>query len=115
MTEEKKAQKRVDETWKERVEKERSKEERGGLLEEIPASFQFLITSLGMEALTALGEIPHPVTHKQEVNLPQAKHAIDLLAVLQEKTRGNLTEEEAKTLEELCYTLKLNYVEKAGI
>ena len=115
MTEEEKIRKKVDETWKERVEKERSREEERDILEEIPASFQFLVTSLGMEALAALGDIPHPVTHKQEVNLPQAKHAIDLLTLLQEKTKGNLTEEEAKTLEELCYTLKLKYVEKAGI
>lgn len=113
MTEPSKTPKKIDEAWKEKIEKERAKAEASDLLEEPPATFQFLVTSLGMEALAALGEIPHPVTKKQGVTLPQAKHLIDVLTLLQEKTKGNLTEEESKTLEELCYTLKLKYVEKA--
>ena len=116
MSEEEQIRKKVDESWKERVEKERQVSgEEGEFLEEFPATFEFLITSLGMEALAALGEIPHPVTKKQEIHLAQAKHAIDLLTMLKEKTKGNLTEEQSKSLEELCYTLKLKYVEKAGV
>jgi len=114
MTEKDRPHKKVDESWKAQVNQERSREEGGEVSREIPATFEFLITSLGMEALAALGEIPHPVTQKQELQLPQAKHLIDLLTMLQEKTRGHLTEEESKALEELCYTLKLKYVEKAG-
>ncbi len=115
MKEDEEGRKKIDESWKARVEKERAASWEGEALEEVPSTFQFLITSLGMEALAALGEIPHPVTKKQEVHLAQAKHAIDLLTMLKEKTKGNLTEEESKTLEELCYSLKLKYVERAGV
>ena len=115
MTEEKETGKKVDESWKQRVEKERAvSPQESGETEELPASFEMLVATLGMEALAALGEIPHPVTKKQETHLVQAKHLIDLLTMLKEKTKGNLTKQEAQGLEELCYTLKLKYVEKTG-
>ena len=128
MNEEKETEKKVDETWKQRVDKERAtnhaqRSERGQeaaprepeALEDLPATFEMLVATFGMEALVALGEIPHPVTRKQEIHLAQAKHLIDLLTMLKEKTKGNLTGQESQSLEELCYTLKLKYVEKAGV
>ena len=115
MNEEKEAGKKVDETWKQHVEKERATSQEPENLQELPATFDMLVATFGMEALAALGEIPHPVTRKQEVQLAQAKHLIDLLTMLKEKTKGNLTQQESQSLEELCYTLKLKYVEKAGV
>ena len=57
-----------------------------------------------------LGEIPHPDTEKKTVNLPMAKQTIDILGVLQDKTRGNLDVEEARLLKELLYDLRMKYV-----
>jgi hypothetical protein len=63
-----------------------------------------------MEGFTALGKIAHPMTGKTEKNLEQASFVIDLLAVLQEKTKGNLTDTEARLLDNVLRDLRLNYV-----
>jgi hypothetical protein len=63
-----------------------------------------------MEGFTALGKIAHPITGKTEKNLEQASFVIDLLAVLQEKTKGNLTDTEARLLDNVLRDLRLNYV-----
>jgi len=81
---------------------------------EIPADFVTLLLSLAASAQSALGISPNPRTGKVEVLLPEAKYSIDLLAVLQEKTKGNLSSEEEKFLEVLLYDLRLRYVEAKG-
>ena len=81
---------------------------------EIPADFVTLLLSLAASAQSALGISPHPRTGKLEVQLPEAKYSIDLLAILKEKTRGNLNAEEEKFLETLLYDLRLRYVEAKG-
>ena len=63
-----------------------------------------------IEGFTALGKIAHPMTGKTEKNLEQASFVIDLLAVLQEKTKGNLTDSEARLLDNALRDLRLNYV-----
>ena len=63
-----------------------------------------------MEGFTALGKIAHPMTGKTEKNLEQASFVIDLLAVLQEKTKGNVTDTEARLLDNVLRDLRLNYV-----
>ena len=60
-----------------------------------------------------LGQIPNPQTGKGEVNLEVAKMFIDQLAMIQEKTRGNLTSEEAKVLSNALSNLQMAYVEVA--
>jgi uncharacterized protein DUF1844 len=73
--------------------------------------FNAFVLSLGSSALIHLGEAPDPVSGKtQDPDLPLAQQSIDLLALLQEKTRGNLTEEEARFLDTLLYDLRVRYV-----
>jgi hypothetical protein len=76
-----------------------------------PADFATLVLSLGSAAMADMGEAPGPDGGKPTRNLPMAKHAIDLLSVLEEKTKGNLTAEEAQLLESLLFDLRLRYVE----
>ncbi len=76
-----------------------------------PADFATLVLSLGSSAVAYLGEAPGPDGDKLPRNLPMAKHAIDLLSVLEEKTKGNLTAEEGQVLESLLFDLRLRYVE----
>ena len=140
--EERLARKRVDEDWKERVEREQSQPvppagetgktgvvggpaaapvpapvdetEAGHTHEEMPAEarFDIFLSGLSMEALIGLGDLPHPVTKKRETNLPQAKYLIDLLGILDEKTRGNLTLDEAHLLSDMLYQLRMRYMSK---
>jgi hypothetical protein len=78
--------------------------------------FSTFVLSLGSSALIHLGEMEPPGETAPHRDLPMAKHTIDLLTMLQEKTRSNLSPEEDKLLESLLYDLRLRYVEavKAG-
>ena len=78
------------------------------------ARFDLFISGLAMEALIALGEAPHPVTRKQAANLPQARYLIDLIGVLEEKTRGNLSVDEERLLKDALYQLRMRYLNKTG-
>jgi hypothetical protein len=73
-----------------------------------PPTFPSLLVGLATSALIHLGESPDAGQHP--VDLPAAKHAIDLLAILKTKTRGNLESEEEALLETLLYDLRLKYV-----
>ena len=75
-----------------------------------PADFATLVLSLGSSAVMYLGQDDQD-QDKTPPNLPMAKHAIDLLTVLEEKTKGNLTGEEEQILESLLFDLRLRYVE----
>jgi hypothetical protein len=77
---------------------------------EMPVTFQTLIFSLSTTALLQLGIAPNPAAGNLETDLPAAKQTIDILEILQQKTKGNLTSEEAQTLEECLYDLKMSYV-----
>jgi hypothetical protein len=80
---------------------------------EPPPSIDFhtFVLSLGSSALMHLGELERPGAGGAAKDLPMAKHTIDILAMLQEKTRGNLTADEQKLLESLLYDLRLRFVE----
>jgi hypothetical protein len=73
--------------------------------------FGMFIMSLASSVLVHLGEIEHPETSERHGNLPLAKQTIDILGMLREKTRGNLTEEETQLLDHLLYDLRLKYVD----
>jgi hypothetical protein len=72
--------------------------------------FATFVLSLGSNALVNLGEMPDG-DGRTDRNLPLARQTIDILAMLQEKTRGNLTEAEAKLVESLLYDLRVKYVD----
>ena len=69
--------------------------------------------SLTSSAFYHLGDIADPETGKTETNLPAVQQTIDMLIMLKEKTQGNLTEEEAKLLEQLVYELQMKFVAKS--
>jgi hypothetical protein len=80
-----------------------------------PANFTFLVESILMQTQVQLGllKFGEEGEDEQEPNLPVARHSIDMLAVLQEKTRGNLTTEEARVLENGLTELRFRYVQVA--
>ena len=78
-----------------------------------PIDFHTFILSLASSALVHMGELDSPEGGVDEVDLPLAKHTIDVIAMLQEKTKGNLTPPEASLIESLLYDLRLRYVEKS--
>jgi hypothetical protein len=74
--------------------------------------FYTFVLSIGSSVLVHLGDAPHPETGAPvEKNLPLAHQSIDILTMLEEKTKGNLSAEEAKLLDQLLLDLKLRYVE----
>ncbi len=75
--------------------------------------FTTFVLSLGSSAFVHLGDAPHPESQKTEVNLVLAQQTIDLLGMLQEKTRGNLTPEEERFLQTLLSDLRLRYVTRS--
>jgi hypothetical protein len=74
--------------------------------------FLGLVASLQASAWVMLGKVIHPATGKVERHLEQAKETIDLLAVLETKTRGNLHPEEQRLLSQALFELRMNYVEE---
>jgi hypothetical protein len=82
------------------------------LLPEI--TFSSFIFSLSSSALVSLGAVPDPNTGKMEKNLPLAKQTIDLLGLLRDKTRNNVTQEEEILFDHLLYDLRMAYVKEVG-
>ncbi len=122
-------EKRIDESWKDKVSQEKREEPAGEHTPEQgskqspeqtqeqskdwalpPVGFAVFISSLGMQALMSLGEIENPVTGKVEKDLAAAKYLIDTIGMLEEKTRGNLSESEKQTIEHMLYELRTKYV-----
>ena len=115
----------VDEDYKAQVERERELERQaeqqastaggeGGAPDgqEIPpASMPFLISMLSSQVMMAMGFLPTPDGQQPPVDLPLAKHFIDLLAVLEEKTKGNLTDEEQSMITESLHQFRMAYVQ----
>jgi hypothetical protein len=114
----------IDEDWKSQaqaekerlqaeMERKQQQEERGeGTMP--PASFPLLVSTMATQALLFLGQMPNPLTGKVEVHLDQARHFIDTLQMLQQKTKGNLTAEESQMLNEVLHELRMAYVTISG-
>lgn len=75
--------------------------------------FGLLVLSFGNAALAGMGLVPDPTTKRQKPDLELAKHNIDLLCMLEDKTKGNLTSEESRLLAEVLYDLRVKYLEVA--
>jgi len=77
----------------------------------LPIGFAQFIVSLGSSALVHLGELAEPGSGRTEVDLVLARHTIDVLALLQEKTKGNLDYEEVRLLDALLFDLRQKFLE----
>jgi len=109
----------VDEDWKEQVEAEKEKLRHGQTADqpqegpgtELPeASFSMLVTTLATQATMALGQSPVAEGQQPSVDLSLAKHLIDTLAMLEEKTKGNLQPDESGMLNSVLHQLRMLYV-----
>ena len=86
-------------------------EPEGTLRHEVPpADFATFVAMLANNIIMFLGQIPDPTTQQRRRDLPQAKHTIDILLMLRDKTRGNLTADETQLLQELLPQLQMAYV-----
>jgi hypothetical protein len=72
--------------------------------------FSTFVISLASSAQVNLGAMPHPETNQTVQNFPAAKQMIDILTMLQTKTKGNLTEAETALLEQVLFSLRMHYV-----
>ncbi len=107
----------VDDDWK--AEARREKEKLGGqeqAHESAPpdASFMGLIDMIAMQALISLGGAAGPGGEQIPANPAAAKHFVDMLQVLDDKTKNNLTDEERKHLDTVLYEVRMGYVQGAG-
>ena len=109
----------VDEDWKNQVEAEKealAKEPEAGKAAEPgpndlpPASFEMLVTTFATEAMIALGQVPNPFSNEYTISWEHARYTIDMLQVLQDKTKGNLSTEEAAMVETILHQLRLAFV-----
>ena len=69
---------------------------------------------MSTSVLIQLGEIEDPINQQSAKNLPLAKQTIDLIGMLKEKTKGNLTPDEEKVVENILYDLRMRYVKALG-
>ena len=79
-----------------------------------PATFETLLQTLGTQAAIFLSDQVDPETGESLRHLELAKHNIDMLSVLEEKTKGNLTPQEARLLDSLLYELRMAYISAAS-
>jgi len=117
----------VDDDWKERAQaekedlekkrKEQAEPEEAALASEDrlpeelpPASFSLMVSGFASNALVSLGQFPDPIEKKQVVQLPLAKHYIDMLGILEQKTDGNLDAEEKGMISKILHELRMLYV-----
>lgn len=75
-----------------------------------PATLPVLLSTLAAQAMIGMGQIPHPASNKPEVDLGAARHFIDTLAMLEQKTTGNRTPEESALLEQVLHELRMVFV-----
>lgn len=119
--------KNIDESWKESVEKDKEISSCGDDCscgcdcssgschdsEEIEVNFFNYVASMGYQAMIFLGEVPNPMTNETEQNLRQAKFLIDTIALVNDKTKGNLSQQEDQFIKNTLHELQMKYVELA--
>ncbi|MDR4479428.1 MAG: DUF1844 domain-containing protein [Nitrospira sp.] len=76
----------------------------------LPVNFSSFVISMGSSSLMLMGEQLDPQQPAMPLNLPQAKEIIDLLSMLEEKTRGNLTSDEQVVMKDMLYALRMKFV-----
>ena len=121
----------IDDDWKEQAQAEKEKlsekieaesaaapageqgAAEGGPRQLPPANFATLVSSLVAQTLMTLGGVEDPETKKRYLDLDLAKHHIDMLSIIEEKTKGNLTDQEKKLLDSALYEIRMQYVQIA--
>lgn len=78
-----------------------------------PATFETLVSTMTTQALFSMGGIPDPRTGQRIQNLDLARHHIDMLTIIEEKTKGNLTDDEQQLLSGTLFELRQRYVQLA--
>jgi len=76
--------------------------------------FPSYILSYYTQGLVLLGEVPNPYTNNQEEDIEGARHTVDILSMLEQKTKGNLSKEEEQLLEGVLYELRMKYMAKTN-
>ena len=110
-------EKKVDEAWKDEIRREKRTDgeakparENGRSNRSEQGKLSEFFMSLAMQALMCLGEIENPQTKTKTQDLQAAKEIIDLLVLLQQKTNGNLTKEEERSIASLIPELQMKFV-----
>lgn len=80
---------------------------------ELQMDFSAFILSLNASSMIHMGEIPDPHSMERTVNLPAAKHTIEILEIIEDKTQGNLDDTEKKLLEDILYNLRMKYMQNS--
>ncbi len=79
-----------------------------------PIDFPSYILSYYTQGLVLMGEVPNPYTNKKEEDIEAARHMIDILSMLEEKTKGNLSKDEQQLLESVLYELRMKFMAKTS-
>lgn len=79
-----------------------------------PIDFTSYVLSYYTQGIVFLGKVPNPYTNKKEEDVEAARHIIDLLSMLEQKTKGNLTNEEKQLLENVLYELRMEFMAKTN-
>ncbi len=79
---------------------------------ETEPEFNIFITSLGMQAMIFMGEMPNPITNEMKVELERARYLIETITMIKDKTKGNLAAGEQQLMDDVLYGLRLKYAEK---
>jgi hypothetical protein len=82
--------------------------------EQPPIDFPSYLLSYYTQGLVLLGEVPNPYTNKKEEDMEAARHTVDILSMLEQKTRGNLSKEEQQLLESVLYELRMKFMAKTN-
>ncbi len=80
---------------------------------ELQMDFSAFILSLNASSMIHMGEIPDPHSMERSVNLPAAKHTIEILEIIEDKTQGNLDDTEKKLLEDILYNLRMKFMQNS--
>ncbi len=108
----------VDDDWKAEAQKEKerlAKEEEQAPTGPLPdPNFAELVNMIAMQAMAGFGMLAGPGGQRIPPNYEIAKHYIDMLQVIEDKTKGNLTDEEKKLLDQVMYELRMQFVQVSG-
>jgi len=111
--------KKVDADWLKQVEEDKLKEKpEKPVQEKAPpgsheVNFTLFLSTMALQGYVALGELDDPTTRTKKMNLDQAKYMIEMLGVIEEKTKGNRSKEEDSTIKNILYDLRMKYVQKS--